>query len=70
MTVRLFSAEGEAKIAAAIAADAERDGIYFVRVSRQLADKMSEWSPPVQVRFEIDSRREGEGVFIVREVPA
>jgi hypothetical protein len=51
-----------------IAMEARDCGVYFVRVSRALAAEMGDWSDPVQVRFEVDEHRDGEGVLVWRKV--
>lgn len=64
----LLGDETEERIRLTIAAEAERDRIYFVRVSRYLAGQMADWSGPVRVRFELDDHRDGEGQLIFEKL--
>ena len=64
----VLGVEEELQIRRMIEAEALRHDVYFVRVSREMAQRMKDWSGPVQMRFEYDEHRDGEGQLIFRKV--
>jgi hypothetical protein len=50
----------------ALAIIAEREGVVFLRVNRELVPRLREWNGPFRVRLE-DSHRPGEAVLILQD---
>lgn len=54
----------------AIASEADRCDVYFVRISRLLASELSDWGRACRLKFTSDPSRGGEGTFEVQDVQA